>query len=488
MLKALDQVVDQNRKLTEQNQQLMERVEELRRRLAAANPTTPATEAEKATAKAEGEKAAAQLSAAVAQEIDSDEGTTSKKDMAIEESQHPGPNLWSPYTPNFGYKVANTPYGDLNISIYTYVRYLNQLGLVPTYTNHFGQTTTVLRQNDFQLQKAQYKFLGWVMNPKFRYFLYAWTSNASQGLGAQVVLAGNLNYAFNKYITFSGGITALPGTRSTEGNFPFWLSVDSRLMADEFFRPSYTSGIWARGQLANKWTYFTMLGNNLSTLGVSAAQLDNGLNTWSTAIVWMPTTGEFGMGFGDFEDHQTLATRFGAHYTRSHETKQSQPNSDAFENTQIRLTDGTVVFTPNVFGPNITVDALDYRMAAVDGGIKYHGFSLMSEGYFRWLSGFTGPGTSGLPTLFDDGLSMQMSKMVVPKIFQLYMGGSTALGQYGHPWDLRTGTNYFPFKNRVVRWNSEALYLYNSAAGYTAVPFTVGGHGIVFHTNLELAF
>ncbi len=33
------------------------------------------------------------------------------------------------YTPNFGFKVVNTEYGDLNISVYTYARYLNQLGL-----------------------------------------------------------------------------------------------------------------------------------------------------------------------------------------------------------------------------------------------------------------------------------------------------------------------------------------------------------------------
>ena len=31
-------------------------------------------------------------------------------------------------------QVANTEYGDLNVSIYTYVRYLNQLGLNANYT------------------------------------------------------------------------------------------------------------------------------------------------------------------------------------------------------------------------------------------------------------------------------------------------------------------------------------------------------------------
>ena len=140
-------------------------------------------------------------------------------------------------------------------------------------------TSTLQQRQDVQLNKLQIKFLGWMLSPKLRYFLYAWSSNASQGLGAQVVLAGNLNYKFNDHFTLAGGIRSLPGTRSVEGNFPFWLGVDTRLITDEFFRPSYTSGIWASGNITKTLNYQAMVGNNLSTLGVSAAQLDNRFNT-----------------------------------------------------------------------------------------------------------------------------------------------------------------------------------------------------------------
>ena len=54
-----------------------------------------------------------------------------------------------------------------------------------------------------------------------------------------------------------------------------------------------------------------MLGNNLSTLGVSSAQLDNHLNTVADRAGLGADDGEFGNGFGDFENHQQLATRFG---------------------------------------------------------------------------------------------------------------------------------------------------------------------------------
>lgn len=398
-------------------------------------------------------------------------------------------NDWSygRYTPNFGFKVVNTEYGDLNVSVYTYARYLNQLGLNSNYTDAFGITKSVQERQDFQLQKVQIKLLGWLFDPKFRYFIYTWTSNPTQGQGAQVVVAGNLNYTFNKYVTLSAGITSLPGVRTTEGNFPFWLGVDSRHIADEFFRPSYTSGVWVKGNITDTLRYQAMLGNNMSTLGVSAARLDNGFNTLSTALIWTPT-GEYGLGFGDFEKKKSLATRLGVHFSRSNENKESQPNNDSFENTQLRLSDGTVIFTPDLFGPGITITDARYRMLDVDGGLKYRGFSLEGEYYWRWLDDFKGPGTEGLPQLFDRGFQLQGSVMVVPKLLQLYVGASRINGQFGDPWDFRSGVNWFPWKNKVVRWNTEWLYLRNSPVGYSSVPFVVGGRGNVFHSSLELAF
>jgi hypothetical protein len=398
------------------------------------------------------------------------------------------------YTPNLGYKLANTEYGDMSVSIYTYARYLNQLGLASSYTDAFGNVKSVQERQDFQLQKVQIKFLGWVLDPKLRYFLYTWTSNATQGQGAQVVVAGNVGYTFNSHLTLAAGITSLPGVRSTEGNFPFWLSVDSRHIADEFFRPSYTSGVWVKGNVTKRIRYQVMLGNNLSTLGVSASRLDHKFNTISSALVWAPT-GEYGQGFGDFDHHEKLTSRFGIHFTRSDENKESQPNSDNFENTQLRLSDGTVIFTPDLFAPGVTITDATYRMMDVDAGVKYKGLAIEGEYYWRWLNNFkfltevTPLQRQQVPErLFDNGFQLQASAMIVPKTMQFYVGTSRIDGQYGKPWDLRSGVNWFPWKNKVVRWNNEWLYLYKSPVGYSSVPFAVGGKGSVFHSTLELAF
>jgi hypothetical protein len=55
--------------------------------------------------------------------------------------------------------------------------------------------------------------------------------------------------------------------------------------------------------------------------------------------------------FTDFENHCKPAFLLGGAYTRSNETKQSQPNSEDPENTQITISDGTGIFALNAFAP-----------------------------------------------------------------------------------------------------------------------------------------
>jgi len=487
MQERLQRLEESQQALQKQLQENAAEIEALKKQAqaagsAGAHPTAPPTAPPAASPTT---AAAASAAAAIAVATSEQSGSGLDKPTAAPTNVYP--EKWGDYQDFFGFHVANTDKGDMRVAIYTYVRYLNQKGLDPTYTDAFGNVKTVQQRQEAQILKVQIKFLGWLFDPKFRYFLYAWSSNATQGQGAQVVLAGNLTYAFSQYFAFAGGITSLPGVRTTEGNFPFWLSVDNRLMADEFFRPSYPSGFWAKGDITPTLRYQAMIGNNLSTLGVSSAQLDNHFNTIATALVWEPTTGEFGKGFGDFEDHQQMATRLGLHYTRSTEDKQSQPNSDSFENTQIRLSDGTVIFTPNIFGPNVLVDEVRYQMSSFDGGIKYKGYALEGEFYVRKLDRFEGPGTEVVPNMWDRGFQLQASTMVIPRTFQAYVAGSYIDGNYGKPWDIRAGVNWHPWHNRVFRWNTQVMYLNHSPVGYTSLTYNVGSKGVVFNTDFELA-
>jgi len=394
------------------------------------------------------------------------------------------------YVPNAGFLLYEGENGQIYMRLFSYVRYLNQLGLDPTYTDSFGTVKNVQQRQDVQLNKFFLPFSGWFMTPKLRYYLYVWSSNPSQGEPAQVVGAGNLSWNFNRFVTLGGGITSLPSVRSTEGQFPYWLGVDDRLTADEFFRGSYTTGVWLKGELSTKVKYMAMLANNLSTLGVSAAQIDNSLDTTSFMLQWLPSTGEFGLygTFGDYDYHQKVATRLAAHFTHSREDKQSQPGTEGVENSQIRLTDGNVIFTPALFGPGISVEKVTYEMACGDAGIKYKGMSLEAEYYWRRLSDFTGLNTAGIADIEDHGYQVQISGMFVPRLLQGYAGGSEIRGPYGNASEIRAGVNWYVVQKRGLRVNTEWIHLDNCPVGYTAVPYPVGGNGDVYHLNFEMNF
>ena len=396
------------------------------------------------------------------------------------------------YVPGEGFRLATTDKGTLNVRVLTYLRYLNQKGLDPTSVDSFGDTTTLDPRQDIQMQKVVVFFQGWLMDPKFRYLAYVWTSNPSQGLGAQVVVAGHLNYIFSPHLTLGGGVENLPGVRSCEGNFPFWLTVDNRLMADEYFRGSFTMGVWAKGKVVDRLAYRLMLGNNLSQLGVDAGQLDDQLNTLAAGLTWLPTTGEFGTAgtYGDFDAHEKVATRLAAHFLSSDEDRQGQANTDAFENVQIRISDGNSIFKPNLFGPGIQLSKAAYHMVATDGGIKYRGLSLDGEYYWRWVNNLRGPGTEtlGFDALNDNGFQLQASGMLLPKTLQGYAGLSKIYGEYGDPWDLRFGVNWFPWRNEVVRWNTEFLHTDHSPVGGLSLPTAVGGNGDIFYSSFQVNF
>jgi hypothetical protein len=388
-----------------------------------------------------------------------------------------------------GFRLADTEFGTMNFSAWAYARYLNQKSLDETYTDAFGRTKTLDLRNDLQLNKVNLYFKGWIYDPKFTYMFFAWTQNAQMGDGAQVVIGGGLDYSFSQRLNVGAGVTQNPGTRSLRGTFPYWHRVDTRLIADEYHRPSYTTGLYVYGNIGETIQYKAVLGNNLSQLGVNAVQLDGNFNTVSTSLTWSPQA-DFGprSGWGDFEHHEQLVTNFGMGLTRSREDRQSQPGEDAIENSQIRLSDGTRLFEDDAFNTGGRVNRATYQMLSLDAGVKFRGFDISGAYYARLVDDFATEGFIPVDELNDWGYQIQASMMVIPQKLQVYLGYSKIMGEYGEPRDHVVGINWFPFEQRLLRINTEFMYLKNSPVGYPSIPMLVGGNGTVFMTSLEMVF
>jgi hypothetical protein len=203
----------------------------------------------------------------------------------------------------------------------------------------------------------------------------------------------------------------------------------------------------------------------------------------------MPTTGEFGPrgGNGDFEHHDKLATRFGASYCHSRENRFNNVGTPSPDNTQVRLSDGTLFFETGSLAPNTTIVEANYDLLAVDLGFKYKGFALHSEFYYRTLSKFNVEGTVPINFINDNGYTLQAMYMVVPKMVCVYGLNSMILDEFKrNPWEAGAGVNVYPLKSRSWRINLQGTHVYKSASGGTFGLYTSGQTGTTFTIGTDI--
>jgi hypothetical protein len=363
-------------------------------------------------------------------------------------------------------------------------RYINQLPAEMTYIDHLGRTRIIDPRNDIQWHRVMAHIMGWIYLPNLNYVMTMWTVNSTE----QVRIVGNLTYNFHPAFKFSVGVNGIPGTRSLNGSHPLWLAGD-RVMADEYFRPGFTQGVWATGEPIKRVFYNAMLGNNIAQLGVSAAELTRdmafGMSVWT-----MPTTGEFGPrgGYGDYEWHKKVATRIGTSYTRSREDRASQVSQASPDNTQIRLSDALFLFETGALAEGVTVQKADYTLSAVDVGLKWHGIFLQTELYYRWLGKFLADGPLPLISIYDQGYYIMAAFFPIPKRLELYGATSQIYGAFNRSWEGLGGLNWFPADTRYFRVNLNLLVPQASAASSTFGYYVGGQRGFTVSIATSVFF
>lgn len=386
-------------------------------------------------------------------------------------------------TPGKGFQLAKNEFASLNFSMYSMVRYLNQMPGEQTWYDHLGREREFVGRNDFNWHRTMLWFTGFVGTPKFTYMATVWTVMTTQ----QTLVYGNLNYKFNKYIGVGMGIAPNLGIRSLQGPFPYFSSTD-RTMVEDGIRPGFTNGLFVKGEILPRLSYTLMLGNNLSTLGVQASKLTRDLST-SANLCWMPTTGEFGPrgGHGDLEHHTKLATRFGASYTHSREDRFNNVGQPSPDNTQVRMSDGVLFFETGALADGVTIDKADYDLLAVDIGFKYKGFFFFTELYHRTLTDFDADGPLPISSITDNGYTLQVSYMVVPKILCVYGINSMMLDEFErNPYDLGGGVNVYPLKSRNWRINAQVAHVEKASAGGTFGLYTAGQTGTTVTFGVDI--
>jgi len=407
---------------------------------------------------------------------------------SVEERQSPtvpAEETWGTYDPGAGFLVARTSKGELAISAYGVLRYINQLPADQTWTDHNGARHQVDAREDLYPHRVMVWLKGWMFDPKLIYTVTLWTVNTTD----QDAIFFNVGYQFHRRFQLYAGIAGNSGTRSILGSHPYWLGHD-RVMADEFFRPFFGAGIYANGELFRGFWYNAQVGNSNSILGVKASDLDR-KQTVSSSVWYMPT-GEFGPrgAYGDYEMHEKPALRVGA--SACYSPEQSFVGSGTSKNTTLKLADGLNVFDDDALAPGVTVQNVDYKVLAVDLGLKYKGFFLQAEHYTRWLDKFVANGPVPVGEIYDRGFYVQAACYPVPKRLEVYAATSQIYGDedagFGNSNEYLGGVNLYPFDTRDTRLNIQYIGVNRSPVGSTFGYYTAGQTGSTVSVAYSLMF
>jgi hypothetical protein len=375
----------------------------------------------------------------------------------------------------------------LKFNINTQLRYLNTLDSDETFADHLGGIRDVHKRNDITVNRAMFILGGYVFDQRARYSFTVWTSAGA----ASIVVASNIGWQFNKALTIMAGYTGVPGSRSLVNTFPFFTSTD-RSMADNFFRPGFTQGAWASGELGNGLNYLAFVGNGLNTLNISANKIDTHL-AFSGSTWWEPLGdyGEAGKSRNMYDDYfasKTVRIRLGTAYTRSREDRFSNLDQSSPENTSLYNSDGVLTFSTGAFAPGVTVNVATYRMWAVDGGLKWNGLAINGQYFVRWLNDFDADGPLPLGSTLDHGAEVTAGYFVKPKKVMVYGRGSWVRGQFGDSHEYGGGVKWHFLPTERLWLNAELFQIDRAPYSGAFTPYTAGMTGWVPMLQTVLAF
>ena len=466
-------VREQLRKMEEQQKLLLEMVERLQRKLDdpivtrvdLATDMPPATPPATAT-----DAAGSELPPAPSSDAAVIPSAAKPQDIPDDDRYQDGILIWQTKDD------AKVPF-QLRFTNITQFRYLNTQSANDSFTDHLGNVRTVAHRNDVGVNRSMFTFTGYIFDKRLRYNLLTWTSAVTN----QIVVAGNVGWRFNKAFTLTAGYWSVPGTRSLVFTFPYFTQPE-RSLADNFFRPGFTQGIWATGEPVKGLNYEVFLGNGLNTLTIPTSKIDT--NMVISGSVWWENApwGQDGKSRNMYDDYfhsPKPLLRFGTSFTRSREDRFSNLDQSNPENTSIHNSDGVLSFSTGAFAPGVTVDEATYRMWAIDGGMKWRGLAINGQYYFRWLNDFVADGPLPITSTFDHGGELSASYFITPKKFMVYARTSALAGEFGNSYEGAGGFKWYFVPNQRVWFQGELMRVVKSAYGSNITPYTGGMTGWV---------
>ncbi|MFO0954141.1 MAG: hypothetical protein U0835_23900 [Isosphaeraceae bacterium] len=379
--------------------------------------------------------------------------------------------------------VDDTPFS-LRVKSQNVFRYTGFARDATFFIDSAGNRVPIDNSNYFGVTRGRIIFSGTALLPKLTYLLNIdYNSVTSNPIGFR---AYELGYRFSRALVLSVGQSKVPGSREWLESAFSPLQGPDRSMATTFFRPSLSQGVWINGQPRDGLYYHAMASNGFNTLNLLPNRLNNRF-CYSVSTWWEPW-GDFGRGYSDLQDHEEAAVRLGGSYTYAI-GRGSQSESDAVENSPVRLSDGTIITTPGALAPGVTVQTYDISLAAVDLAYKRRGLGLSTELYFQNLLGLRGTGPLPLDHTSAFGGFVQGGYFVLPQKAEVYARSSYVTGRYGSGSEVAGGFNWFFLDGKDnLRFTFDAAWLERSPAGQSRTGYVAGQSGLLIRTQITVVY
>jgi hypothetical protein len=349
-------------------------------------------------------------------------------------------------------------------------------------------------ENDFEFERAFLIFSGYVYTPDLAYHIKLdGDSDETEGVDL-------LDY----YVTYDFGHDVLCcdegrlGLKVGKWKVPFHrarqeashqFQFADRSMASEFFdiNRSIGVGLFGRcdifGQAVN-WE--AALFNGFQTQRFVPGRSDElNRNFGYAARIYSDVIGEWGQdGEPDLSWHELPAVRIGtaAAFTRL----------DRDEGLREFLVP-RVVDSGAPLGAVLPVGTNEFSMLlySADLNFKYHGFSLLSEYYARWLTDFAG---TPVQDLFDHGFLLQAGYFLIPEKLELLarwsrvVGDSGTLGGARQSADEVAGGIGWYFRGQSLKLVTDVTHLNGAPVNSPSTNIRPGDDGWLVRTQFQFLF
>lgn len=353
---------------------------------------------------------------------------------------------------------------------------------VDSWTDNGGVTRTVRNRNAFDIERARLYFLGWVHDERLRFFFHL--DGDSDGRHAVDFFDYWWSWDFSDNFRLQLGKRKVPASRQ-------WLlgarrtRLVDRPMANDFFRPDRTIGIYGIGKTGDSGHYEVMVGNGYRTANIPNSSTDDRLTFAGTQ--YFDPLGKYGSQLTDFDHSCDPLVRFGHSFVYSPQTSETLGNPLP-ETDFLRLADGTRLNQTGALAPGATVSGFDLWFYGLDFAMKYRGWSLNAEAFFRWIEELEADAALPVEEIYQRGWYVEGGKFLIPEKLDVNARYSEVRGPYGGGSEYAAGINWYPLDTFKFKISMDVTVLDGSPLQNTATDILVGDDGVLFRTQFQAEF